>query len=89
MEKKRIVAFTSDNVAVGVYDNIAAAAKETNRSKNEIARNLRGFGPTYIRGLRFEYEVTNKELRQARLEDRKKRQAQKQKELDKWVKIYD
>ena len=78
---KRIVAFDSDNVAVGVYDTVEIASRETHISKHDIARNLQGFGPTFIRGLTFRFEVTNKELREARLKDRKHRQAQILKKL--------
>ena len=82
---KRIVAFDKDNVAVGLYDTVEIAAKETNISKHDIARNLQGFGPTYIRGLTFKFEVTNKELHEILLKHRKKYEAKKQKELDKKI----
>ncbi len=72
---KRIVAFDKDNVAVGLYDSVEIAARETNISKYDIARNLQGFGPTFIRGLTFKFEVTNKELWEARRKDRKTRQS--------------
>lgn len=68
---KRIVAFDSDNVAVGLYETLEIAARETNTSKHDIARNIRGFGPKFIRGLRFEHEITMKDLREARKRDRK------------------
>ena len=61
----RIVAYDADNVAVGLFDTIDAAAKETNISKHDIARNLRGFGPKFIRGYTFGYEVTMKDIREA------------------------
>ena len=73
---KRIVAFDSDNVAVGLYDSVEIAARETFISKHDIARNIRGFGPKYIKGLRFEHEVTMKDLREARKRDRKTDQPQ-------------
>lgn len=82
----RIVAYNRSNVAIGVYKDLNAASAELGLSRHEIGRNLRGLGPKYIKDLRFGYEVTNKELRKARLEDRKNRQAQKQKELEKWFK---
>lgn len=62
----RVVAYDIDNVAVGLYDNVEIAAKELNISKHDIARNLRGFGPKFIRGYTFGYEVTMKDIRAAR-----------------------
>lgn len=62
----RIVVYDSDNVAVGLFDDIATAAKEMNISKHDIARNLRGFGPKFIKGYTFGYEVTMKDIRAAR-----------------------
>ena len=62
----RIVAYDFSNVAIGLFDTIEEAAKELNISKHDIARNLRGFGPKFIRGYTFGYEVTMKDMREAR-----------------------
>ncbi len=62
----RIVAYDVDNVAVGLFKTVEEAAKEMNISKHEIIRNLRGFGPKFIRGYTFGYEVTMKDIRAAR-----------------------
>ena len=62
----RIVAYDVDNVAVGLFETVEEAAKEMNISKHEIIRNLRGFGPKFIRGYTFGYEVTMKDIRAAR-----------------------
>lgn len=80
---KRIVAFTRNNVAIGIYDSVEIASKETGVSKHDISRNIRGFGSKYVKDLTFEFEITNKELREVRLRDRKQRQAQWQEELNK------
>lgn len=62
----RIVAYDIDNVAVGLYDTIEIAVKELNISKHDIVRNLRGFGPKFVKGYTFSYEVTMKDIRAAK-----------------------
>ena len=80
---RRVVVFNKENKAVGVYESIDKVSSALGIDKNNIMFNLRGQGNKFIKGYRFEWEITNKELREARLRDRKNRQAQKQKKLEK------
>lgn len=79
---KRVVQF-KNGVAVAIYDNISEASKATGFEKANIAKSIKKLGNKYIGDYYFEWEITNKELRQARSQDRKNRQAQKLKELEK------
>ena len=80
---KRVVQYNRLGKAIGLYDSIAAASKATGIDKNNILRNIEGYGNRYIFNTYFRWEVTNKELREARRKDREHRQAQKLKELEK------
>lgn len=80
---RRVVQYNRLGKAIGLYDSIAAASKATGIDKNNILKNIEGYGNRYIFNSYFRWEVTNKELWKARQEDRKNRQAQKLKELEK------
>ena len=86
---KRVVEFNREGKAVALYESVDEASKATGINKNNIIMNILGYGKKYIFNSRFQWEVTNKELRKARLEDRKNRQAQKLKELEKEFHIND
>lgn len=80
---KRIVQFDSAGKAIGVYEDLDKASLTTGIDRGNIIKNLLGFGSKYIKGTYFEWEITNKELREARLRERKNRQALKLKKLEK------
>ena len=80
---RRVVEYSVEGKAVAVYDSIDKAAEATGIDRNNIAKNLLGMGSQYVNHRKFKWEVTNKELREARLKDRKHRHAQKLEELEK------
>lgn len=80
---KRVVQYNRQGKAIAVYDSAKEAAKATGIDINNIVKSIMGWGNKYIFNTYFEWEVTNKELREARLTERKQRQAQKLKELEK------
>ena len=86
---RRVVQFDKKGKAVAVYENITEAAKATGFDASNIGKNLLHIGNKYVKGYRFEWEVTNKELREARKKDRAERLAQKIKDLEKEFHIND
>lgn len=84
--EKRLVQYDRQGKPIALFKNIKEAAAITGIDPNNIQKSIMGWGNKYVHNSYFEWEVTNEELRKARLEDRKNRQAQKQKELEKWFK---
>lgn len=80
---KRVVQYNRQGKAIAVYDSAKEAAKATGIDINNIVKSIMGWSNKYIFNTYFEWEITNKELREARLTERKQRQAQKLKELEK------
>lgn len=82
---KRVIQINHKGDIIAVYDSIAAASEATGIPEGAIERCLRGT-QSVANGTRWKWEITAGELRKARLTERKQRQAQKQKELEKWFK---
>ncbi len=82
---KRVIQIDHKGDIVAVYDSISAASIATRVPEGAIDRCLRGV-QSIANGTRWKWEITAGELRRARIKDRKERQAQKQKELEKWFK---
>lgn len=80
MEKRRIVQFDSKGNALAVFDDVDQASSRTGVPRAQIYSCLRGAWDSAY-GYKFQYEVTNAELKaKKREEDRKKAE----KLLNKW-----
>lgn len=80
--ERRIVQFkVSTNTAIGVYNTIQEASKESGISIHDIDKCLRGAWPD-VKGKNttFKYEVTNAELREA---SRKKKEEKLRAQMEK------
>ena len=60
---RRIVGISREEKVVGVFESLKEASLATGISEGRIAANLKGFGPKYIRGVKFIREVIKEDLK--------------------------
>jgi len=80
MEKRRIVQFDSKGNALAVFDDVDQASSRTGVPRPQIYSCLRGAWDSAY-GYKFQYEVTNAELKAKKREEDKKKAAEV---WDKW-----
>jgi len=72
MEKRRIVQFDSKGNALAVFDNVDQASSSTGVPRPQIYSCLRGAWDSAY-GYKFQYEVTNAELKAKKREEEKRK----------------